>query len=128
MGNVRSLPGIYAFTGIDYLLSSHGKGKIRSMKIMRSQEKLVKAFVCHVYGYKKETNIHRVLALHFEAKCKPKKSGKPLDSIRNIDRKRFSPCQRGQLQQIKSAWFIANLYKTATSAYSAGDCDAINFG
>ena len=104
--HLRSLPGIYAFTGMDYMPSFHGKGKIRQITIMKSQERFVKAFenlgdtdidattvsvteefVFHVYGYKKKTNIHRFLALHFEAKCKPKKSGKPLDSIKNTPKK-----------------------------------------
>ena len=38
---VKSLPGIYAFTGNDYMPSFHGKGKIRPMKLMKSKERFL---------------------------------------------------------------------------------------
>ena len=84
--------------------SFHGKGKITPMKfdqsiserfldafknlsekknLMELHSEVIEEFVTanrHLYGYKKETDIHRVLALHFESKCKPKKTGKPLDT------------------------------------------------
>ena len=110
--HVKSLPGIYAFTRNDYMPSFHGKGKIRPMKLMKSKERFLEAFknlgekeldgtafeviegfVCHLYGYKKETDIHRVLAHHFGSKCKPKKTGKPLDTIKSVDSKGFPPCR-----------------------------------
>ena len=88
--------------------SLHGKGKIRPITMTKSQERFVNTFknlantdidvttvtvieefVCHVFDFKKQTNIHRVLAFHFEARCKPKRSGKPLDSIKNKDPKSF---------------------------------------
>ena len=71
--------------------SFYGKGKVKPIKLMKSQTRFLDAFkdlgqketddstvniteefVCHMYGYKKQTSIHQVLELVFEAKCKPK--------------------------------------------------------
>ena len=59
-----------------------------------------------MYHYKKKISIHQVLPF-FEAKCKPKQKGQPLDSIKNIDPKTFTPCRRVPLEQIKRAWYIS---------------------
>ena len=118
--------------------SFYGKGKVKPIKLMKSHTRsldafkdfgekeiddstvtIIEEFVCHMYGYKKQTSIHQVLELVFEAKCKPKQKGQPLDCIKNIDPKFFPPCRRVLLEQIKRAWYITRLYKTATTAYPA---------
>ena len=142
----HSIPGIYAFTGIDYMPSFYGKCKGRPTKLMKSHTRFLNAFkdlgekeiddstvniieefVCHMYGYKKQTSIHQVLPLVFEAKCKPKQKGQSLDSIKNIDPKTFPPCHRVLLEQRKRAWYISRLYKTATTAYPAEQLAEIDY-
>ena len=127
--------------------SFYGKGKVKPIKLMKSHTRsldafkdfgekeiddstvtIIEEFVCHMYGYKKQTSIHQVLALVFEAKCKPKQKGQPLDCIKNIDPKTFPPCRRVLLEQIKRAWYIIRLYKTATTAYPAQQLAEIDYG
>ena len=74
---LHSIPGIYAFTGIDYMPSFYGKGKVKPIKLMKSQARfldafkelgkkeidgstvnIIEEFVCHMYRYKKQTSIH----------------------------------------------------------------------
>ena len=59
---------------------------------------------------------------------KPKKSEKPLDSIKSVDPKSFPPCRRVLIEQIKRAWFVAKLYKMATQAYPAEAFAEIDYG
>ena len=143
----HSVPAIYAFIGIDYMPSFYGKGKVRPIKLTKSQTRfsnafkdlgekeiddltvnIIEEFVCHMYDYKKQTSIHQVLPIVFGAKCKPKQKGQPLDSIKNIDPKTFPPCRRVLLEQIKRAWYISRLYKTATTAYPAEQQAEIDYG
>ena len=143
----HSIPGIYAFTGIDYMPSFYGKGKVRPLKLMKSQTRfsnafkdlsekeiddstvnIIEEFVCHMYGCKKQTSMRPVIPLVFEAKCKPKQKGQPVDSIKNIDTKTFPPCCRVLLEQIKRAWYISRLHKTARTAYPAEQLAEINYG
>ena len=42
---VKALPGIYAYTGIDYLPALYRKGKVRPLLLMTKKQKFVDAFV-----------------------------------------------------------------------------------
>ena len=85
---VKALPGICAYTGIDYLPAFHGKGKIKPLLLMTKKQKFVNAFValgnldlseniisdveeftCHMYGYPKNKCINDVLKAEFGKKC-----------------------------------------------------------
>ena len=120
--DVNALAGIYAFTGVDYLPSFYGKGKIKPKKIMSNEEIFVKVFetfgtkelskdtipgvekfLCYLYVYKRQTDIHQIATLLFERKCKPKGTGQPLDNIKSIDPKNFPPCTRILREQRKYA-------------------------
>ena len=80
LDNVKGLPGIYAYTGIDYLPALYRKGKVRPLLLMTKKQKFVDAFValgnldlsehiiadfeeftCHMYGYPKNKCINDVL-------------------------------------------------------------------
>ena len=45
LDNVKALPGIYAYTGIDYLPALYRKGKVRPLLLMTKKQKFVDAFV-----------------------------------------------------------------------------------
>ena len=50
---------------------------------------------------KNKKNIYKILHLHFEKTCKPKKRVRPLDSVKNVDLKSLLPCQGICVEQIK---------------------------
>ena len=81
-----------------------------------------------MYGYKKQTSIHQVLPLVFQAKCKPKQKRQPLHSVKNIDPKTFPSSRRVLLEQIKRAWYISRLYKATTTVYPAEQLAEIHYG
>ena len=64
----------------------------------------------------------------FEAKSKPKGTKRPLDGIKSIDPSTFPPCKKVLEQQIKRAWYIAKLYKTATHQYPCEEYTPIDYG
>ena len=107
-----------------------GVGKVNATyELTKSVMTNIESFVCEIYSHKKESNINDVRTCMFNKKAKPKSIKKPLDSIKNIDPTRFPPCQRVLItEQIKRAWFIAHLYKTATEPYPAEEYTAIDFG
>ena len=90
---------------------------------------IIEEFVCHIYGYKKQTDINMVRSLMFEAKTKPRiLTQRPLDGLKSIDPTLFPPCKRELEQHIRRAWFIARLYKTATEQYPCFEYSPIDFG
>ena len=86
--------------------------ELSEKEIDDSTVNMIEQFVCHMYGYKKQTSFHQVLPLVFESKYKPKQNGQPLDSIKNIDPKTISTFGRMLLEQIKTTCYILRLYKT----------------
>ena len=85
-------------------------------------------FTCLMYGYSKYKRVDDARMAHFDKKCKPKKTGKPFASIKSVDPSTFMPCQRVLHEQIKRAWYIAHLYKTASEQYPAASVTPIDFG
>ena len=130
---VRALPGIYAFTGCDYIPSFSRKGKIRPIKLMLKNEyfidvftrfgeeelteddyAMIEEFTCSMFGYGKLKSINEARFAYFQIKCKPKSSEKPLDCIKSVDPSMFPPCRSVLEQQIKCGWFVTKLYKNST--------------
>ena len=91
LDTVKALPGIYAYTGIDYLPALYRKGKVRPLLLMTKKQKFVDAFVAlgnldlsehiiadfeeftyHMYGYPNNKCINDVLKAEFDKKCTPK--------------------------------------------------------
>ena len=81
-----------------------------------------------VYGFKRTCNINDVIRSMFEEKSKATISSCPLENIKSTDPTMFPPCKVIIEQQTKSAWFIANLYKTAVEAYPAIKHATTDFG
>ena len=81
-----------------------------------------------VYGFKRTCNINDVIRSMFEEKSKATISSCPLENIKSTDPTMFPPCKVIIEQQTKSAWFIANLYKTAAEAYPAIKHATTDFG
>ena len=88
---VKALPGISAYTGIDYLPAFYRKGKVRPLLLITKKQKFVNAFValgnldlseniisdieeftCHMYGYPKNKCINDVLKAEFDKKMQAK--------------------------------------------------------
>ena len=76
---VKPLPGVYAYTGIDYLPAFYRKGKVKPLLLMIKKQKFVNAFValgnldlseniisdieeftCHMYVYPKNKCLNDV--------------------------------------------------------------------
>ena len=144
---VQALPGIYAFTGIDHVPAFFRKAKERPIAIMRKNKKFLDAFsalgelpltpdlintieefTCVMYRHPRCKNVNDALKAEFDKRCKPKAKANPLDGIKSIDPTTLPPCSQVLLQQIKRAWFIANLYKTASEAYPAFDLCPLDYG
>ena len=62
---------------------------------------IIEDYTCHLYGYRKQADIHEVIKTHFETKAKPKPSKKPLECIKSIEPITFPPCRDVLIQQIK---------------------------
>ena len=77
----------------------------------------IEEFTCVMYSHPHYKNVNDALKAEFDKKCKPKAKRNPLDGIKTIDLTTLQPCLQVLLQQIKPAWFIVNLYKTASEAY-----------
>ena len=145
---LKSLAGIYGFLGNDYSLAFFKKGKKRPIELMARVPKFVDAFekfgetelneeiyvtveecVCHLYGYKRETDINVVRSLMFTSKTKPKSMKRsPLDGLKSIYPRVFPPCRRELEQQIKRGWFVAMLYKSTTEQFPFYDKTPIDYG
>ena len=144
---VKALPGVYAYTSIDYLPVFYRKGKVRPLSLMTKKQKFVNAFVtlgnldlsenimpdieeftCHMYGYSKNKCINDVLKTEFDKKCKPKPGKNPVDCIKSVDSTTLPPCSKVLLQQIKRAYYVVHLYTTAYDAYLAFDLFPIDYG
>ena len=142
-----ALAGIYGFLGNDYSPAFFKKGKVKPIEIMARNEKFIAAFeslgavplstetisvieefVCWMYGYKNLANINEVRYRMFEAKSKPSSSKRPLDGLKSIESTSFPPCQKVLLQQIKRAWYLAKLYRSASEQYPCLDISPIFFG
>ena len=143
----KSLAGAYAFLGIDYSPAFFGKGKVKPLEIMTMKNKFLDAFaslgenaltvdimvvieefICWMYGYRKQSEINEVIRMVFEEKSKPKANQRPLDCIKAKHPTKFPPCKNVLEQQIKRAWYIAKLYKSACEAYLAFEYTPIDFG
>ena len=123
---VKALPGIYAYTGIDYLPALYRKRKARSLLLMTKKkfvdgfvalgnldlsEKIIadiEEFTCHMYGYPKNKCINDVLKAAFDKKCNPKPGKNPLDWIKS-DLTTLPLCSKVLLKQIKRAFYVAHL-------------------
>ena len=144
---VKILPGIYAYTGTDYLPALYKKGKVSSLLLMAKKQKFVDVFValvnldlseniiadieeftCHMYGYPKNKCIRDVLKAGFDKKCKPKPGKNLLDCIKYVDSTTLLPCSKVLLQQIKRACYVALLHSAAYDAYPAFDLFPIDYG
>ena len=145
---VDALSGIYAFTDNDYTPAFYRKGKIKPITFMCKHERFINVFkcfgempltsdateiieeyTCHLYGYTKQADIHKVIKTHFESKTKPKPSKKPLECIKSIEPTTFLPCRDALIQQIKKSWFIIKLYKSASLPRATEDLNTpIDFG
>ena len=87
----KVLPGIYTYTGIDYLPAFYRKEKVRPLLLMTKEQKFVNAFValgnldlseniisdieeftCQMYGYPKNKCINDVLKAEFDKKMQAK--------------------------------------------------------
>ena len=89
---------------------------------------IIEEYTCHLYGYKKEADIHDVIKTHFKKKTKPKLSKKPLECIKSIEPQTFPECRDVLIQQIKRSWFIAKLCTSASLPHPTEDLAPINFG
>ena len=133
MDYVDGLPGIYTFTGNNYMPAFYRKGKIKPITLTCKHERLINAFkclgempltsdvieiieeyTCHLYGYTKQADIHKVIKTHFENKTKPKPSMKPSQCIKSKELTTFPPCKDVLIQQIKRSWFMTKFYKSAS--------------
>ena len=138
---VKALPGIYLYTGIDYLPALYRKGKVRPLLLMTTKQKFVDAFValgkldlseniiadieeftCHMYGYPNNKCINDVLKAEFDKKWKPKPGKNPLHCIKS-DLTTLLPCSKVLLKQIKRALYVAHLI-----SYPAFDLFPIDHG
>ena len=64
----------------------------------------------------------------FEDKTKPRANQRPLECIKSVDPIKFPPCKKVVEQQIRRAWYVSKLYKTATEAYPVNEFTPIDFG
>ena len=74
------------------------------------------------------TNIHQLTKCEFEKKSKPKPNGNPLDRIKSVDPTTFLSNYNTLYEQIKRAWYIASIYKTATEPYPSFENDPVDYG
>ena len=144
---VSALPGIYSYSGCDYIPSFMRKGKKRPIKTMLKKVTFVdvfsrlgdeelteddlatmEEFTCCLFGYPKLKHINEARYLYFQAKCKPKSTEKPLDCIKSVDPSLFPPCRSVLIQQIKRAWLISKLYKNAIVAEPLQGVSALDYG
>ena len=144
---VDALPGIYVYTGCDYTSAFYEKGKVQPLALMMKHQKYldvfsslgdtsleescmksIEEFTCALYGYSKMTNIHQVNKWEFEKKSKPKPNGNPLDRIKSVDPTTFLSNYNTLYEQIKRAWYIASIYKTATEPYPSFENDPVDYG
>ena len=142
-----ALPGLYAFTGCDYTPFFFGKGKVAPLQKMIENDIFINAFsqlgsspltqemfdlleefTCCMYGYPKKKKINDARVAHFDKKCKPRETAKPFDAIKSVDPQTFMPCQRVLNEQIKRAWYIAHVYKSAADQYPGIDHTPMDFG
>ena len=144
---VKALPGIYSYSGCDYIPSFMRKGKKRPIKMMLKSElfldvftrlgdreltdddmSAIEEYTCSLFGYPKIENINEARYLYFQAKCKPKSTEKPPDCIKSVDPSMFPPCRSVLIQQIRRAWLVSKLYKNATMAEPLEGVSALDFG
>ena len=85
-------------------------------------------YVCITYGFKRTCNINDVIKSMFEEKLKPTIGPHPLENIKSIAPTMFLLFKVLLEQQIKHAWFIAHLYKTAVETYPAINHTPTDFG
>ena len=97
------------------------------MPLTRDVTEIIEEYTCHLYGYKKQADIHEIIKTHFESKTKPKPSNKPLECIKSIEPTTFPPCGDVLIQRIKRSWFIAKLYKCASLTHPTEDLTPIDF-
>ena len=144
---VKALPGIYGISGLDFIPAFLRKGKKKPIKVMLKKDKFIAAFTrfgeeditkddistieeftCHLFGFPKVKSINEARFIHFQNKCKPKSSEKPLDCIKSVDPSMFPPCRSVLLEQIKRAWLVARLYRNATLAEPLLDVSPLDYG
>ena len=144
---LKALPGVYAYTGCDYVPAFFRKGKKRPVEIMLKSTKYIdtfnklgqeeltvedadvlESFTCTMFGYDKLSSINEARYHYFKSKCKPKEVAKPLEFLKHVDPSMFPPCQSVLLEQIKRAWLIARLYKNASAADPLENCSLLDFG
>ena len=82
MENVKTLPGVYAFTGNDYIPAFYRKGKRKPINIINNNPKFVDVFTihgdvplnneitslleesaCHLHAHTKQTDKNEVIKL-----------------------------------------------------------------
>ena len=73
------------------------------------------------------TNMHQVIKCKFVKKSKAKLNGNPLDRIKSFDPTTFPPNYNILHEQIKQAWHIASIYKTATEPYPSSENDPVYY-
>ena len=144
---ISALPGIYNFSGNDYIPCFYKKGKTRPLELMLKSDEnihvfskmgdeqltdedidILEAFTCSLFGYKKLKSIDEARYLHFKNKSKPKESRKPLDFLKHVDPSLFPPCRTVLVEQIKRTWFITRLYKYATDAEPLAHYTLLDYG
>lgn len=74
-----------------------------------------------MYDLKNRNNINDVIKSMFKEKLKLPFSSNPLDNTKSVDPTKLPPCKRILEQYSKRIWFIACLYKTTATAYTAAD-------
>ena len=143
---IRALPGIYAFTGCDYIPAFLKKEKkdievmlknnafidvfsrLGEEKLTDNDVVLLEEFTCAMFGYTKLSSINEARYSYFKSKCTPKASSKPLDSLKSVDPSLFPPCSSVLLEQMRRTWYIAKLYKNATASDPVEGYTPLDYG
>ena len=145
---LRALPGIYGFSGLDFIPSFMRKGKKKPFELMLKNETYLdafsrmgeeegltadleanlEAFTCALFGYPKLQSINEARHAYCQEKCSPDSVSSPLEGLKAVDPSLFPPCQMVLVQQIKRTWLLATLYKNATEADPLGSLTPLDFG
>ena len=145
MSYVDVLQGTYTYRECDYTQVFYQKGKVRPLALLKKHRKYLDAFssrwdtklkksfirsieelACALYGYSRMTNIHQLIKCEF-AKSKSKPNWNHLDRIKLVDSTIFPVNYNTFHEQIKQAWYIALICKTATDPHASFENDSIDY-
>lgn len=134
----KSLPGLHAFTGCDFIPAFYRKGKRKGFKKILSSSQyqsafiklgelanlndnnvfaILEKFVCGVYNHKTNNNVNQVRHTMFQ-KTYNVDSDKFFHKIKKFDACNLPPCKAELKQQILRAAFVTNIWQNAFNSFT----------